>query len=77
MNKKAAIKSAVRNFLVNKQDKSVTLSRPFTNVASVSVGVWAKEFIFSEYDDNGDPSTESEYDDIYSELETIVNEHNG
>jgi len=45
-------------------------------MVSLNYGSWNLEFTFSEYDDDGDPSTEAEYNDIYSAIETIVNEHN-
>ena len=76
MNKKAAIKKAVRDSLAKRPDKTATLERPEINMVSLNYGSWGLEFTFSEYDDDGDPSTEEEYNDIYSAIETIVNEHN-
>ena len=63
MNKKAAIKRALHETLKKRPDKSVTLGRPLTNIASLDYGNWATEFTFSEYNDDGDPSTEEEYND--------------
>ena len=74
MHKEAAIKIALRNFLSGRGQVAIT--RPSTNIASVSLGDRGKEFIFSEFNDDGDPATEAEHDTIYSALETIVSEHN-
>ena len=76
MNKKAAIKKAVRDSLAKRPDKTATLERLASNTAALNYGSWSLEFTFSEYDDDGDPSTEEEYNDIYSAIETIVNDHN-
>jgi len=76
MNKKAAIKQALRDVLQRRPNKSVLLERSLTNVASLNYGNWTMDFTFSEYDDEGDPSTEAEYSDIYASLQTIVNDHN-
>jgi len=76
MNKKAAIKKALRDILSKRFGTACILERPLTNTASVSFGTWVYEITFLEYDDNGDPSTEEEYDDIYTALQQIVNEHN-
>jgi hypothetical protein len=76
MNKKAAIKRALHETLKKRPNKPVTLGRPLTNIASLDYGNWATEFTFSEYNDDGDPSTEEEYNDIYTALQAIVNEHN-
>ena len=76
MNKQAAIKASVREFLAGRVGTAIALTRPQTNIANVSVGGWAKEYIFSEFNDDGDPATEAEHDTIYSALQTIVSEHN-
>lgn len=76
MNKQAAIKASVREFLAGRVGTAIALTRPKTNIANVSVGGWAKEYIFSDFNDDGDPATEAEHDTIYSALETIVSEHN-
>ena len=76
MNKKAAIKQALRDALQRRPNKSVLLERSLTNIASLNYGNWTMDFTFSEYDDEGDPSTEAEYDDIYAALQVIVDEHN-
>ena len=76
MNKKAAIKRALHETLKKRPNKSATLERPFPDMASLNYGNWATQFTFSEYNDDGDPSTEEEHDDIYTALQTIVNEHN-
>ena len=76
MNKQAAIMASVREFLAGRVDTTITLTRPQANIANVSVGGWAKEYIFSDFNDDGDTATEAEHDTIYSALETIVSEHN-
>ena len=76
MNKKAAIKKALHDVLSKRFGTACTIERPLANMASVSFGTWAYEITFLEYDDNGDLSTEEEYDDIYAALQQIVDEHN-
>ena len=76
MNKKAAIKKAVRDSLARRPDMTATLERPAASMASLNYGSWNLEFTFSEYDDDGDPSTEEEYNDIYSAIEAIISDHN-
>ena len=78
MNKLASIKIAVRKKLISHPNNSVTLTRPVSNVVKIKFSGkdWGAMYQFSEFDDNGDPSTEEEYDQIYSAIETIVNEHN-
>ena len=76
MNKKATIKKALHDVLSKRLGTACTIERPLTNMASVGFGTWAYEITFLEYDDNGDLSTEEEYDDIYAALQQIVDEHN-
>lgn len=74
MHKEAAIKAALRTFLGGRGPVAIT--RPEKDIASVSLGDRGKEFIFSDFNDDGDPATEAEHDTIYSALETIISEHN-
>ena len=76
MNKKAAIKRALREVLVKRPDTLCTIERPQVNVSSISFGTWSLDLVFSEYNDDGDFSTDPEHDEIYSALEQIVLEHN-
>lgn len=77
MNKKAMIKVAIRESLKKRPNDLVTLERLNVNTVSLNFGPWVSEFTFSEYDDNGDPSTEEEHDDIFDAIQLIIDEHNG
>jgi hypothetical protein len=77
MNKAASIKAGLRSGLSQRgAGETASISRPDANSAAIAMGPWTLDMTFSEYNDDGDPATESEHDTIYSALETIVTEHN-
>ena len=68
MSKKAEIKKAFRRKLERRPDQSCTLERPDTRSASLSFGPLGYVFTFSEFDDEGDPATDTQHDEIYNAL---------
>ena len=77
MDKKTAIKIALREALAKNPGNTATISRPETDTVSVDFGSFGLHYTLSPFDDSGDLSTESEFDDIYLALSVIVDEHNG
>ena len=76
MSKKAEIKIAVRRVLEIKTDQTCSLARPDICTASLYFGTRGYHFTFSEFDDAGDPATDVQYNEIYDDLQVIVDEHN-
>ena len=76
MKMKSAIKIGFRERLRNFPNKQGVLSRPDMLSMKVWFGNVAINLTMLEYNDEGDPITQEEYDDIYAAIETIIEEHN-
>tara|TARA_Y100000296_G_scaffold82932_1_gene112845 strand:+ start:916 stop:1152 length:237 start_codon:yes stop_codon:yes gene_type:complete len=74
--KKAHIKVQIRQALAQRPDMAVALTRTSPTTFTLDYENFGSQHVISEFDDEGDPSTEAEYDDIYMAVEAIVSEHN-
>ena len=73
---KSAIKIGFRERLRDFSNKQGVLSRPDMLSMKVWFGNVAINLTMLEYNDEGDPITQEECDDIYAAIETIIEEHN-
>ena len=76
MTKKAQIKMHIRRLLAERPDLAVSLTRTSPTVFSLDYETFGAQHVIGEYNEDGDPSTETELDDIYMAVEAIVSEHN-
>ena len=76
MNKKSAIKIGFRERLHRFLEVQCVLTRP--DMLSMRAQFNNKSFTLtmSEYNDEGDPSSQEECDDIYAAIEAIIEDHN-
>lgn len=76
MTKKAQIKIQIRRLLAERPDLAVSLTRTSPTVFSLDYENFGAQQSISEFNEDGDPSTETELDEIYMAVEAIVSEHN-
>ena len=77
MHIKAAIKVALREMLNRKPNVQANISLLDSNAVIINFGKgWSYKLVTPEYNDEGDPCTQDEYDDIFGALSAIVDEHN-
>jgi|6_EtaG_2_1085325.scaffolds.fasta_scaffold02367_2 hypothetical protein len=76
MDKIASIKTALRKALDKRAGQAVSISRPSADSAEMTLGSVGFVVTFSDHDDDGDPATDEQHDQIFEALEGIVSEHN-
>ena len=80
INKKGGIKRSIRNLLKGPTGNgrpAVTLERINQCQFEIDFGSGSGvQYGFDEYDDEGDPCTDADHDEIYEAVKAIVDEHN-
>ena len=79
MSEIAQIKIALRELIKKMPTDSISLQRPINSRIILYFSSLPKRsyvLTLGEYDDNGDPTSDAEYDQMYSQIVALVDSHN-